>query len=126
MRRLWLGVALLAILLLLGLGTTRAMDRIHPTAAGELTQAGAAALEGDWEQARSLSRSAQARWQERWHFTAGVADHGPMEEIDSLMAQLEVYARLEEEKDFAALCFQLSRLLKAMGEAHSFTWWNLL
>ena len=53
------------------------------------------------------------------------ADHTPMEEIDALFAQVEVYAAAREETDFAAGCAALSRKVEAMGLAHGASWWNL-
>jgi len=49
-----------------------------------------------------------------------------MDEIDSLFAQLEVFRQAGLWGDFSACCRRLSRLIEAMAEAHSLTWWNLL
>ena len=53
------------------------------------------------------------------------ANHTPMEEIDALFAEVEVYAAAREETDFAAGCAALSRKMEAMGQAHGASWWNL-
>ena len=52
--------------------------------------------------------------------------HTPMEEIDALFAQVEVYAAAREEAEFAAGCAELSRRMEAMANAHGAQWWNVL
>ena len=55
-----------------------------------------------------------------------MADHGPLEEIDSLFAQVQIYADTGKTADFAAYCTRLAKLVTAVGEAHGLTWQNLL
>lgn len=126
MGRLWLGVMLLILLLLLGLWVSAATADIHRPLAESLRQAGEAALSGDWEAAQARAQDAYTRWERTWQLTASIADHTPMDEIDGLFAQLPVYARMREAEDFSATCAELSRRVRAMGDAHSLTWWNLL
>lgn len=126
MRRCWLGVGLLALLLGAGIWAMVTMDRIHSPISSDLDQAAEAALAGDWETGEALALSARADWNDNWHRTASVADHEPMDEIDGLFAELGVYARRRETMEFAACCAKLSKLVQAMGDAHSFSWWNLL
>lgn len=126
MGRLWLGVGLLILLLLLGLWVSAATADIHRPLAESLRQAEEAALSGDWGTAEACAQDAYARWARTWQLTAAIADHTPMDEIDGLFAQLPVYARVREAEDFSAACAELSRRVRAMGDAHSLTWWNLL
>ena len=126
MKRGWFGVGLLAILLGLGIFSSLAMGLLHEPMANMLERAADCALEGSWEQAERLSLRAEENWEDMWHFSATFADHGPMEEIDSLLAQLEVYAQIRDPVSFAAVCGSLSRQLEAMGDAHELSWWNLL
>lgn len=126
MQRLWIGIALLIILLGLGLWTAIAMDKIHQPIAALLNQAAEAALQEDWQDAAALALDAKGEWERHWSAIASVADHTPMDEIDGLFAQLPIFAREEEKSDFAAVCAQLARLTQAMGNAHSLNWWNLL
>lgn len=126
MKRGWIGLGLLLALLAGSIAVTRAMDRGHDPIARELETASDLALEGDWETAAALARNAKAEWEDKWNFGAAFADHEPMEEIDGLFAQVEVYVRAREEVSFAAVCAELSKRLEAMGDAHGLTWWNLL
>lgn len=126
MRRLSIGVALLAALLALGVGIAVGMDGIHARSAAALDAAADAALDGDWQTAQLLSQQAQQMWRQNWQMVACVADHSPMDEIDTLFAQLPAYARGGEGVHFAATCAQLARLLEAMGDAHTPAWWSIL
>ena len=126
MGRLWLGVGLLIALLLIGVLIATAMDGIHGPLSEVLTQASRAALSGDLEGGTILGRQARADWEKHRYCTAAVADHTPMDEIDSLFAEMEVYAQAEDDAHFAACCAQLAQMVRAMGDAHIFSWWNLL
>ena len=126
MKRCWFGLGLLIILLILSIAVTVYMESIYQPLSDTAAGAAAQALAGDWEGAVQLLRQTRHDWQRHWKSSAAFADHAPMENINALFAQLEVSAALRDEADFAALCAHLSAELDAMGEAHGFTWWNLL
>lgn len=125
MNRFRIGVFLLAALLLLGLGVQEMMARIQMPIAEDLERASASALSGNWGEARRLADRAEQAWQSHWCFTAAAADHQPMEDIDSLLAQLRVFGETESESDFPALCAELSRRILAMADAHRLNFANL-
>ncbi len=125
-RRFWYGSAILVFFLVLGLLVAWGMENMQRPVTGKLEQAAQAALDGDMEQGIILAQTAKDTWQRHRDLTAAVADHAPMEEIDSLFAQVEVYAQSEKTVDFAAYCTRLARLVEAVGEAHALTWQNLL
>ena len=126
MGRFSLGIGLLALFLILGLWVSFSMGSVHENIAQTLDEAAARSLAGDLDTARSLSQQAQTDWDNRWHGVASVADHAPMDEIDSLFAQLEVYGKAAQTADIAAYCARLATLVTAVGEAHALNWWNLL
>lgn len=126
MKRGWIGLALLVVLLASGLLTAKKMEEIHGDGAKTLTRAGAYALEDNWAPARELAFQTMKQWQEHREFTAAFADHEPMEDVDCLFAELPVYAREEDAAHFAAICAELSKRLEAVSNAHSFLWWNVL
>ena len=126
MNRLWLGVGILVFFLVLSLLCGWAMGNFHTDLANRMEEASRRALAGDLEEAVMEADRVLKSWQEHWHGTAALADHAPMDEIDSLFAQLDAYARAEKAEEFAAYSARLSRLLQATGEAHVPTWWNLL
>lgn len=125
MKRLWQGIALLLVLLLIGIGITAAMDSIHSDTAAQLSRAAEAARDGNWDTAAGLLSQSKAAWEKHWVLTATAANHGPMEQIDSLYAMLEVFVQ-GQAPQFPAVCAQLSKLTEAVGEAHRFSLENLL
>ena len=126
MGRFWLGIGILVLFLALGLWVAHTMVAVHNTISQTLDRAAVQALEGDLESGFVLAQQARNHWHARWHGTASVADHAPMDEIDGLFAQLDAYRQSERPSDFAAYCARLSALITAVGEAHSLSWWNLL
>lgn len=126
MSRSILGFALLLILLLGGIFVEKEMEVRHRPVARMLEVSADSAGEGDWEEAQSLWRTAAARWNRAWSFSAAFADHQPMEEIDGLFARLEVFARERNAGEFAALCRELARRVDAMADAHTLNLRNLL
>ena len=126
MRRQWIGVGLLLAVLILGIVLTTAFDRIHRPLADKLEAASQAALAEDWTQAERLIGEARGQWQRHRDFAAAVADHEPLEEMESWFAQLEVLAQLREADEFAAGCAHLAMLARAMADSQAITWWSLL
>lgn len=125
-RRFWLGIALLALFLALGLGTAWGMHAIHQPAAADLQAASREALDGNFPEAVAVADRAYRRWQLYRNCTATLADHNPMDDVDALFAEMRIYAQAQEVPHFAACCAQLEVLLKAMAEAHAPTWWCFL
>ncbi len=126
MRRLWIGIGILAVLMGAGLGITLGMEAVHTPMAEELRQASQAAQAENWEQAEALTARARARWEKHWLFTAAVADHTPMDEMDSLFSELEVYLQSREAPHFAATALSLCQMAEAMADSHTPYWWNVL
>ncbi len=126
MKRCWFGAALLLVLLAGGIWAGKRMQRIHSDISDNLKQAANAALQEDWARADTALSAARRAWKENWRISATFADHEPMEEIDSIFAQAEVYQVKRDSQTLAAACAHLSRLVDAMGEAHECSWWNIL
>ncbi len=126
MKRGWLGIGLLAVLLALGIFLQFSMDQIHTHCADTLEQAAQAAENGQWERAAALADQAYQGWQKGSGLTAAVADHSPMDEVDMMYAELRVYAGEQENPHFSATCVRLAELIRAVAEAHRFTLQNLL
>lgn len=126
MKRFWIGIGILSVLLIFGVIVTWAMWTIHTPISTRLQAAQKAAMENNWEEATRLAAISQQQWKKWYSVTAAFADHGPMEEISSLFAELDVYASEQDSAHFAALCGNLSQLAEAMADSHIPTWWNLL
>ena len=126
MKRIWIGIVLLGVLFLGGVGTGEFMEQAHNPVARDVQRAGELALQGEWALAQALVKRGQDRWEEKWPVTAAIADHEPMDEIDALFAQLNVYADAKEALAYSAACAHLASLLEAISHSHSLTWWNLM
>lgn len=126
MKRCWFGLGLLLCLLVGGLLVTRIMTKSHGELSVLLDSASAAAAREDWAEAETQLHGARRKWEADWHFSAAFADHEPMEDMDGLFAQAEVYLRSRNPEALAATCAQLARSAEAIGEAHALNWSNLL
>lgn len=126
MKRLWIGVAILVVLLGVGIGTTVFAVRTQTDISQKLKQASDAALQGDWADAKTLSMDAKTKWETFRKITASIADHEPMEEIDDLFSQMEIYLLTCQQIPFSTCCASLGVLTEAIGEAHAVSWWSLL
>ena len=125
-RRFILGLVLLILVLAFAVGTSLGMKAIHAPGETALTQAAQLALEGDMEQALPLAQKAYDRWQKYRGITAAFADHNPMDDTERLFREMLVYAKTDEVPHFAACCTQLSAMLRAIYETHSFSLKNIL
>ncbi len=125
MNRFWIGAALLAVFLGASIWITTVMFRVHGDISETMDDAARQMLSGDTEEAMALAQQARQSWQKYWRATACVTDHASMDEIDGIFAKIDVYAKTNREA-FAASCARVAVMIHAVGEAHSFNWWNLL
>lgn len=125
MKKFWAGVAILLILALLGLLSGLALHDLHRELSGALSQAGSLAAT-NWEKANALATAAKAKWEKNRHLASAIADHEPLEQMDSLFAQLAVYTHPDQWAQYAAICADLASLAEAVGEEQLLLWWNLL
>lgn len=125
-RRFWYGLGILVVFLAGGLWAAWGMETMHRPVTRQLEQAAQVALDGDLHRGNLLAEQAEKIWQTRRGLTAAMADHAPMEEIDSLFAQVKMYAKNGNTAEFAAYCSRIAKLVEAVGEAHGLNWQNLL
>ena len=124
MTRFWLGVGILVSLLFSGLVLGVQMTGLNEDLSQQLSQAAGKALEENWEEAAGLSKQAFRQWKKHRRFAASLTDHEPLEEMDRMFDQLQIYEARRMTTEYAALCKLLSRQTEAMGEEHRLTWWN--
>lgn len=126
MKHLWIGLALLALLLGAGIFATAGMAWICDPLSQDLSQAAHMAQAGEWAQAISLADRAHSRWMKFRPLCASVTNHEPMEEVDMLLDSLDIFARAKDTVRFADCCARLSALTEAISEAQALAWWNVL
>ncbi len=125
MKRLWVGVAVLLVLLGLGIGSTVVMETIPGSLAQDMDRA-AALANSHWEDAKALAGSARAQWDRYEHIIASLTDHEPLEELKGLFGELDVSQDWEDRGYFATVCARIASMAEALSESHTLHWWNLL
>ena len=126
MKRLWIGLGILAALISLGIGVTGYTHCIQEGISQELAQAREQAGEGSWEACAARVGRAYRLWQQHHDCLAAIVDHEPMEDAEGLFSQLFIYLEIRDPAAFSACCTGLEVLIHAIGEAQSVNWWNLL
>jgi hypothetical protein len=122
MKRFWIGVTVMAALLVAGLSVTAATNALCAPISHQLQQATQAE---SWPQATALAASARESWQQRRKFCAAVTDHAPMEQIDAQFRALQVYIRQQDRTRFQEACAQLSSMTDAIADAQTLCWWQI-
>lgn len=125
MKKLWVGVGILAALLAVAIGGAMVLGHAHAELADGLEQA-AEAAPTDWQNACALAQSAQNNFLRHRHWIAAFVEHEPLEEITGLFDQLDLAQREQNPEKFAALCLQIAAICTALEESHMPFWWNLL
>ena len=126
MKRLWLGVGILLVILGLGIFSAAVTEAFQKRVSRELILAAEAAGAGEWDTAQSRYHQAKELWEENRACNAAITDHAPMEEIDRYFSQGSVFLSEGNRKDFRSCCLALSVLVEAVAEAQGLTWWSLL
>ena len=126
MKRLWIGLGILAVLICLGIGVTRYTHGIQEAISEELAQARERAGEGRWEECVARANRAYGLWQRHHSCLAAITDHKPMEDAERLFSQLFIYLEIRDPAAFSACCAGLEVLMHAIGETQAISWWNLL
>ena len=125
-KHFYLGIGILILFLVLGILGSVWLDRANESVTQALEQAVQAVQAGDLTRGTNLARQAAEYWQKSWNAVASVADHGAMDEIDGLFAQLQYYAEAQLPQMFGACCARVQELVEAVADTHRLTWWNLL
>lgn len=126
MKRLWIGVALLGVMLAAGVAMLLFSRNFYEDFSGNMEAAADAALTGQWAAAEELARQATAQWGRYHRFFASFTDHEPIEDVKLLLMKLELYQKARLSVDFADTCHALSQLCEAIDETHSLNWWSVL
>ena len=126
MKRLWIGIGILVLLLAMGIGLLLGSMVYFEELSRDLEQAGELAMTGNWPAAIKKAEESEARWKIYRRFWASFTDHEPVEEMEVLFSQLKVYQARQLDVDFATVCRHMSQLAKAIDESHGLHWWSIL
>lgn len=126
MKRMWIGICLLAVILAAGLWLWLGLGGVFGRMSVQLDQAATAASLQNWSAAEKGTQNAQALWERYRTVAAAFSDHEPLEQIDALFGELPIYRDQALFSEYAVVCVHLSRLTEAVEEALSLTWWSFL
>ena len=126
MKRSYIGFALVLTLLILGLLGSTALSRIHIPLAQTAAQAAGEAETGNLPAARELVRQVRAQWDAHGTVRRALMDHRTLDQVESLLAELEAHDARAQPGSFAAACRKLAQALENVARDHALTWENLL
>lgn len=126
MNRLWIGIGLLVIILAMGIGLLWGSAVFFDDFSEEMEQAGKLVMAGNWAEAEKKVAHSRAQWEQWRFFWSSFTDHEPMEQMQNLFSQMDVYRQRQLEVDFAAVCANLSNVAEAIRESHGLKWWSIL
>ena len=123
MKRVWIGVAFLLVLLAVGLVVMQMTDRHLGEISHALTQA---AETQTWEQAVKLAKEAKQDWKNKKKLITALTDRNAIDGVEELFTCLEVYQHRKAETEHAVTCAKLAKAIHALEENHRLAWYNLL
>lgn len=126
MNRLGIGIGILAVLLIIGAVFLWLSNDFHQELGAILEQGAQAAMAENWQTADQKLQEGKEKWNRYRRFLSAITDHEPMEEMDSLFSQLELFSQYRLKVDFIAVCNSLSHLAEAIDESHNLKWWSIL
>ena len=126
MKQVWIGLGILAALLLGGIWMGNTLERAHEQQIRDLDQARVAAEAGNWNLAEAHLTRAKKEWDEKRNISGTLYRQDPLDQIDGLFVQLESSAAIRDRAGFCGNCALLARSLQNLPQSHSFHWRNLL
>lgn len=126
MKRMWIGIVLLAVILATALWLWLGLGTVFGHMSSQLDTAAAAVTAQDWVTAEENAQNAAKLWNTYRQTAASFTDHAPLEQIDALFDELALYRDQGLSTEYAVVCVHLSRLAEAVEESLSLKWWSLL
>lgn len=123
MRRFWISLAVLGVLLCATLCNTRYLGGWTRELASLLTQAEERASRGDWDGAAALTEDAYARWNSRETYLHMVMNHQDTDDI--LLDFQEVLQLIDHREDGGEYAAANARLIARIGLLHEMEQLNL-
>lgn len=118
-----LGAGILAVILILALCTTLLLHNQTEDIASLLEQA---MQEPDRTQAVALAVQAKNNWENRYGLIATFIDHNELDEISTGFAEMDSWARLDDEDEFYCVCNRLANQVRHIYQAELPTYYNIM
>lgn len=116
MKRGWMAVVLLGLMLGLAAWHTWTLGSLTETLGAILERSELMAESGDWAGAEELTRQAQARWRERDFHLHVTLEHEVVDEIDVSFAETLEFLQCQEAGEYSAANARLRTQLELLGE----------
>ena len=126
MKQVWVGIGLLAALLLGGIWVGKSLEQAHSKQILDLSHASDAARDENWTRAEAYLTRVTKEWESQRGLQAALHRHDPLEQIDGLFAQLKAQLNCRDREGFCANCALLEKCLENLPQSHCFRWRNLL
>ncbi len=122
MRKLWLGLSILGVLLILCIGELSILNRQNCQITALLEQA----FHADMEEAETISLRAKQCWEKSVSFIDTVMSHEETDEIRREFSDLLIFAREKSREDYLASCGRLLVMIQHLTEMERPLWQNIL
>jgi hypothetical protein len=126
MNRLWIGIAILVLIVAFGVGIWWGSALFFGDFSREMQDAGEAAVAEDWALAVQKAEKCREKWERFRPVWASLTDHAPVEQVQLLFSQLELYEAEKRAAEFAVCCRSLAKEAEAIEESHGLAWWSIL
>lgn len=107
MKYFWIGIAILALLLTLGVTSNVAANLILKESEALLLQADEAAERDDLQNALEKSRQAEQEWNKGKKMLHITMTHTLLDEVDASFSNLHTYGEEDEQTEYRACCREL-------------------
>ena len=126
MKRLWIAVILLVLLLAASLGNGWYAQELTGGMGEQLKQAQAHAELGDWDRARALTRQVYEAWQDHHFYFHTTMRHSDTDQILRAFRSVLEYLELHEPDQYNAANADLITQLELLGEMEQASVANVL
>ena len=126
MKQLFLSLALLAGIFAATLWNTARVTEISTTIADTLDQAEAAAVQGDWQKASTLTQQAQAHWERCNLYFSVVLRHGDTDDVATTFQEAQGFLLWKDEAEYTSVNRVLTEKVRHLSRMEALSWRNLL
>lgn len=126
MKRGWLAVALLGLMVALSLWHVSTLGNLTGALNEELRRAESLAERGDWAAAAQVTQAASERWNGRSFYLHTTLDHKTADDIAVSFAETLEFLQWQEAGEYSAANARLMEQLRLLGEMEKPSLENLL
>jgi len=126
MKRLWISVAILLVMLGATLGNSWYLNNLISDFSHKLTSAHQLTSRDNWESARQLTEQVAGHWQEHDFYLHVMLPHRDIDDIHLTFQEVEEYLELEEADQYNAANAKLIAQLGLLAEMEQLNLKNIL